>query len=354
MVDTLAACERRRCLNGVRLSIGASGIWPSCPDGVSRARVVGVDVRGGPGGARTGRARHVYGPEPNRRVGEIPLSMHGDASTTPNREPAQPLRGRSGLVTGGAQGIGRAVALRLAQLGADVAVNFWHHEAEAKDTAERIRAMGRRALLLEGDVGSEEDVRRIVASAHRELTSLDFLVNNAGGAGGAETDSPIDSARFEDWSRLLASNLNSAFLCSRYVSPYMLQQKRGRIVTISSICGITGDCGPAYCASKAGLLGLTRHSAVALAPFVQVNAILPGFIDSQPHDPKRVARVTPGRTMGHPEDVADLAAYLIASPRSFLTGACIVLDGGVTNGVIGRMMDWNDVTALEASRLGPL
>jgi len=264
---------------------------------------------------------------------------------------ALPLRGKSGIVTGAAHGIGRGIAVRLAQLGANVGINYWKSEKDAGITAGLVHRAGGTEILLPGDVGSEDDVRRIVEAALEKFGRLDFLVNNAGGAGGADTDSPIDQANYKDWARLLASNLTSAFLCTRYVSPGMLKAKAGRIVNISSICGITGDCGPAYCASKAGMLGLTRHSAVALAPFVQVNAILPGFIDSQPHDPEKVARVTPGRRMGHPEDVADLAAYLIASPQSFLTGSCIVLDGSVTNGVIGRMMDWDEVHAMEEKRL---
>lgn len=255
---------------------------------------------------------------------------------------SRPLAGKHGIVTGAAHGIGRAIAVKLASMGADVGISYWRSAKEAKATARAIEEEGRTGLLLHGDLGSEKSVRRIVTTAQRWLGSIDFLVNNAGGDGGAASDDPIDAAVYPDWLRVIASNLGSAFLCTRYVSPMMMRQKSGRIVNISSICGITGDCGPAYCAAKAGMLGLTRHSAVALAPHVQVNAILPGFIDSQPHDPKLVGRITPGRRMGHPEDVADLTAYLIATPQSFLTGTCIVMDGSVTNGIIGRMMDWKE------------
>ena len=281
------------------------------------------------------------------------MPEHVDTATNVSGRPTELLLGKSGIVTGAAHGIGRAIALRLAQLGANVAVNYWTSEEDAKATAAEISGTGRKCLLAQGDVGAEEDVRRIVSAVHEEFGTLDFLVNNAGGEGGARTDSSIDTANYADWLRLVASNLSSTFLCTRYAAPIMLRQRAGKIVNISSICGLTGDCGPAYSASKAGMLGLTRHSAVALAPFVQVNAILPGFIDSQAHDPKKVARITPGRRMGHPEDVADLASYLVASPQSFLTGSCIVLDGSVTNGVIGRAMDWDDIHALEEKRLGP-
>ena len=125
----------------------------------------------------------------------------------------------------------------------------------------------------------------------------------------------------------------------------MLRQRSGRIVNISSVCALTGDCGPAYCAAKAGLLGLTRHSAVWLAPHVRVNAVLPGFVSSQGHDSPRVARITPSGRAGHPDEVADFAGYLVSSPQSFLTGACISIDGGLTDGVISRIIDEDDVCA---------
>jgi 3-oxoacyl-[acyl-carrier protein] reductase len=259
---------------------------------------------------------------------------------------AHALAGKHGIVTGGAHGIGRAVALKLARMGADVGINYWTSADDAKATARQIERLGQSCVLLPGDLGSERSVRKVVVTAEQRLGTIDFLVNNAGGSGGAGSDNSIDTAGYADWSRVMSSNLGSAFLCSRYVSPIMMHQKSGRIVNISSICGITGDCGPGYCAAKAGMLGLTRHSAVALAPYVQVNAILPGFIDSQPHDSKRVGEITPGRSMGHPEDVADLCGYLISSPRSFLTGACIVLDGSVMNGIIGRMMDWSEARSI--------
>ena len=278
-----------------------------------------------------------------------PARKSQTAPKSPSHDWARPnpLAGKSGIVTGAGHGIGRAIALRLALLGANVGINFWKSADAAEATAKDIEAEGVEALLLPGDLGEEKVVRQVVNDAASQFGSLDFLVNNAGGGGGASTDNPIDNADFADWNRLIASNLGSAFLTTRYTAPIMLRQKSGRIVNISSICGLTGDCGPAYCAAKAGLLGLTRHSAVALAPYIQVNAILPGFVDSQQHDVEKVGRITPGRKMGHPEEVADLSAYLIASPQSFLTGACIVMDGGVTNGVIGRVMDWSEAKSLD-------
>jgi 3-oxoacyl-[acyl-carrier protein] reductase len=267
-------------------------------------------------------------------------------------EPSAPLAGKAGWVTGGGRGIGRAIALRLADLGADVGVNYWHSEDGAKKVVDEIQRRGRRAVLLPGDVADELAVQEIVGKVTSAFGRIDFLVNNAGGYGGASTDNPIDDAIVGDWNRVIAVNLTAAFLTTRAVAPVMLRQRSGRVVNISSICAMTGDCGPAYCAAKAGMLGLTRHSAVWLAPHVQVNAILPGFIDSNPHDPEKVAGITPGRRMGNPDDVADVVGYLVSSTRTFLTGACITVDGSVTNGIISRMMNWDDVLAREQRRMG--
>ncbi len=194
--------------------------------------------------------------------------------------------------------------------------------------------------MVPGAGGDEPAVQAIGKKARAEFGRIDFVVNNAGGG---DRDDPIDAARFEDWNRVISQNLTSSFLCTRHVAPQMLQQRSGRIVNISSICALTGDCGPAYCAAKAGLMGLTRHAAVWLAPHVQVNAVLPGFVNSQSHDEAKVAKITPGRRMGRPEDVAELVGYLVSSSRSFLTGACITLDGSVMNGIIARSMDWADI-----------
>jgi 3-oxoacyl-[acyl-carrier protein] reductase len=258
-----------------------------------------------------------------------------------------PLKGKSGWVTGAGGGIGRAIAVHLAELGADVGVNYWHNEAGAAEVAKEVERRGGRCVLLPGDIANETVVVGAVGKMMSAFGRIDFLVNNAGGSGGAATDNPIDAANLGDWNRLLASNLTSAFLCTRHVAPPMLARRAGRIVNISSICAVTGDCGPAYCAAKAGLLGLTRHSAVWLAPHVQVNAVLPGFVDSQPHDAEKVGRITPGRKMGHPEEIADVVGYLLSSPQKLLTGSSIVVDGAVTSGIISRTMDWDGVMARE-------
>lgn len=260
--------------------------------------------------------------------------------STSNEIAARPLIGKAGIVTGAGTGIGRAIAFRLAQLGADIGVNYDRSEDGAKKTADFVATAGRRAILLQCDVSIENRVKDMVEMAHSELGRIDFLVNNAGGDGHSNSDNSVEAAVMEDWNLIIGANLTGAFLCTRFVAPLMLAAKRGKVVNISSICGITGDCGPAYCSAKAGMLGLTRSCAVSLAPYVQVNAILPGFVSSQPHDLDRVSKITPGKNMGAPEEVAELAANLICAHGTFLTGSCIVIDGAVTNGAIGLSMDW--------------
>jgi 3-oxoacyl-[acyl-carrier protein] reductase len=252
----------------------------------------------------------------------------------------KPLSGKAGIVTGAGIGIGSAIARHLAALGADVGVNYYMSKGGAEKTCDEIKQIGTRALLLPCDVSKVGQVKAMVATAEKELGRIDFLVNNAGGSGHANSDFSVEESIIEDWNLIIGANLTGAFLCSRFVSPVMLAAKSGRIVNISSIAGFTGDCGPAYSAAKAGMLGLTRSCAATLAPYVQVNAILPGFVSSTAHDESLVAKMTPGRKIGTPEEVAELTGDLITAKGTFLTGSCIVMDGGLTSGVIGLGMEW--------------
>ncbi len=253
----------------------------------------------------------------------------------------RPLSGKAGIVTGAGTGIGRAIVKHLSDLGADVGINYYMSEEEAKKTRSEITERGQKALLLQADVSKSDHVKQIVEMATAEFGHIDFLVNNATGTH-VKTDKSVEEAVLEDWNSEIAVDLTGAFLCTHYVSPIMLSAKHGKIINISSICAITGDCGPAYCSAKAGLLGLTRSAAVSLAPYVQVNAILPGFVSSQPHDPNLVSKITPGKKMGTPEDIAELAANIISMKGTFLTGSCITIDGAVTEGIIGLSMGWID------------
>jgi 3-oxoacyl-[acyl-carrier protein] reductase len=265
--------------------------------------------------------------------------MIRSSTASSNDEVGKPLLGKSGIVTGAGTGIGKAIAIRLAELGADIGINYFMSEDGARKTQAEIIKMERQGKLLQCDVSKENQVKSMVKKALDEFGRIDFLVNNATGSH-TKSDNSIEDAIIDDWYQEIGVDLTGAFLCSHHVAPIMLGSKSGRIVNISSICGITGDCGPAYCSAKAGLLGLTRSCAVGLAPYVQVNAILPGFVSSQSHDATLVSRITPGKKMGTPNDVAELVGNLVSMKGTFLTGSCIVMDGSVTEGVIGLSMGW--------------
>jgi len=263
-----------------------------------------------------------------------------------NQYVQSPLNGKSVLITGAGRGIGRSIALELAKLGANIGVNYWRSQSTANKTKEEIEALGRKAVLLPCDVSKEEQVKNMAETAFSELGDIDFLVNNAGGDGGAKDDPSVENANLGYWNLIIGANLTGAFLCSSYLAPRMLARKNGHIINISSVCGITGDCGPAYCSAKAGLLGLTKSCAVSLAPYVKVNAILPGFVSSviQPQEAmSAIPKITPVGRMGTPEEIAELVGHLLCMKSSFLTGACIVMDGGLTNGGINLAVGWSKV-----------
>jgi 3-oxoacyl-[acyl-carrier protein] reductase len=252
---------------------------------------------------------------------------------------ARPLSGRVALVTGASGDIGGATALALAAQGATVGLNYFTSEEGARSVLGRIEHAGGRALLVHGDVGRSSDVRRMVEQLRAEAGPVTLLVNNSGG--GAEHNQ-VQSMSDAEWDRTLATNLTGAFLCTRAVVPGMLELGRGRIVNVSSICGITGDCDPAYCASKAGLLGLTRSCAARLAPTIQVNAVLPGFVGTKYHAARRegVKAAVPDGHLADPTEIAELIVFLIGMKSSFVTGACIPIDGGATVASLGMHLGW--------------
>ncbi len=235
--------------------------------------------------------------------------------------------GRVALVTGGSRGIGRAIALALAEAGADVAVNYRARGDEAEAVVAAIRALGRRAVAVAADVSRADAVAAMLAEVTRALGPVDVLVNNAGIA-----IRPEDATGAEaDFDRTLAVNLKSAFLCTEAVLPGMRARRWGRVVNISSVAARgAGMVGVAYNASKAGLEGLTRgYAARAAADGITVNAVAPGPTDTEMGAPLRAgaaARVPLGR-MGTPEEVA-LAVLLVAG-NGFMTGQTVGVNGGV-------------------------
>jgi 3-oxoacyl-[acyl-carrier protein] reductase len=233
------------------------------------------------------------------------------------------LSGHVALVTGASRGIGRAIALALAEAGADIAVNFSTRAIEAEDVARQVRALGRRALAIAADVSDSAAVTAMIGTVTDTLGPIDLLVNNAG-IGPAHGLDDLTEAVFD---RTIAVNLKSAFLCIQAVLPAM---RAGRIVNISSGAARgAGGIGVHYNASKAGLEGLTRGYAARLAAQgITVNAIAPSLIDTEMVAPIRAAaaRIPVGR-MGTAEEVAQ--AVLLVMANAYMTGQTIQLNGGL-------------------------
>jgi 3-oxoacyl-[acyl-carrier protein] reductase len=234
------------------------------------------------------------------------------------------LQGRVALVTGASRGIGKAIALAVAERGAAVAVNFHTRAEEAHSVVAQIRSAGGRSIAARADVSISAQVDEMVARVARELGPVDALVNNAGIA--------ITGVREEDFDLGIAVNLKSAFLCTEAVLPGMRARRWGRIVNISSAAARgAGLLGVVYNASKAGLEGLTRGYAARVAKDgVTVNAVAPGLIDTEMGAPLKAggveARIPVGR-MGQAEEVAEATVMIIGN--GFITGQTIAVNGGV-------------------------
>ncbi len=236
------------------------------------------------------------------------------------------------LITGASRGIGRATALRLAEDGFDVVVNYFKSEREAQGVADLVRATGRRAVAIRADVASYEEVTSMIDRALDEFDRIDVLVNNAG----RYQRTTIEDLGPEGWQRTLDVNLTGAFNCTKAVLGPMKSVGRGRIINISSQIAVRGtDHGADYAASKAGLLGLTKAVALELAEHrITVNAIAPGTIETDiiahytEEDRKtKTGRIPLGR-IGLPEEVASVVSFLASEDSDYITGATIHVNGG--------------------------
>ena len=236
------------------------------------------------------------------------------------------LTGKVALVTGASRGIGRAAALALAAAGADVAVNYRSREVEARETCERIRELGRRALPCRADVSQAAAVARMLEAIEKELGWVAVLVNNAG----ILTQKPLAEISEADWDETLAVNLKSAFLVTQRVLAGMRAHRWGRIINLSSIAAQTGGVtGPHYAASKAGLLGLTHSYARHLVhEGITVNAIAPALIETEMVTGNLAVTpdLVPVGRFGAPQEVAEVIVML--AKNGYITGQTINVNGG--------------------------
>jgi len=242
------------------------------------------------------------------------------------------LADHAAIVTGGARGIGREIALLFAQEGADVAL-FDVNPQSLSQTVQELRALGRRAEGFVVDVTDGKQVDDGVAKVLDKLGKIDILINNAG----ITEDGLLIRMDDAQWDRVLDINLKGTFLCTRAVAKHMLKQRRGRIVSIASIVGLIGNPGQAnYAASKAGIIGLTKAVAKELASRgITANAIAPGFIKTEmtealPEPAKqRLMEAIPMGSLGEPRDVAQAALFLVSEAARYITGHVLVVDGGL-------------------------
>ncbi len=244
------------------------------------------------------------------------------------------LTNKVAIVTGSARGIGQAIAIKLAEAGANVAVNDIPSAEEAlKAVAKEIESLGRQSLAVTADVSSPEDVARMADSVLSRLGGIDILVNNAG----VTRDGLVMRMPVDDWDTVLNIDLKSVFICTRSVLRHMLKQRWGRIVNIASIVGIQGNAGQAnYAAAKAGVIAFTRSVAKEVASRgITVNAVAPGYIDTkmtQSLDAKQsdelIKRVPLGYA-GTPRDVAEAVAFLASEEARYITGQVLGVDGGM-------------------------
>lgn len=242
------------------------------------------------------------------------------------------LKGKIALITGGARGIGRQIALRFAQEGAGVAVCDVNEEAAA-NTASELAALGVHSMSVKTDVTNLASVEEMLNKILDKFKRIDILVNNAG----ITKDALLVRMSQDDWDAVLNVNLKGTFNCTRAVSKIMMKQRYGKIVNVASIIGIMGNIGQAnYAASKAGIIALTKTTAKELASRnVLANAIAPGFIQTEmtaklPEDiQKKMLEAIPLGKFGKPEDVANLCLFLACDLSNYITGQTIVLDGGM-------------------------
>jgi 3-oxoacyl-[acyl-carrier protein] reductase len=244
--------------------------------------------------------------------------------------------GKVAIVTGSGRGIGKAIAMKLAENGATLVINDVGDSAPAEQTVSEIKNLNRQAMAIMADVSSSTDVSKMMETAIAAYGKVDILVNNAGITRDQLTMKMTD----EEWDKVLAIDLKSVFLCTRAVLRPMLKQRSGRIISMSSVVGIIGNAGQAnYAAAKAGIIGFTKTIAKEVASRgITVNAVAPGFIDTPmtqvlPEERKQaLMNNIPLGYLGTPRDIAETVAFLASEEARYITGQVISVDGGISLG----------------------
>lgn len=243
------------------------------------------------------------------------------------------ISGQVALVTGGSRGIGRGIALKLAECGADVAVNYSGNEEAANETVKMCMELGVKAIAIKADVSDYRQCEEMFDNVINELGKIDILVNNAG----VTRDKLMMVMSEDDFNMVVDINLKGTFNCMKLVSKHMIKKKYGRIINLSSVVGIRGNAGQVnYSASKAGIIGMTKSAAKELASRnITVNAVAPGMIDTDMtsvlSDKVKEAMINeiPAKRVGDTADVANAVAFFASSEASYVTGQVLCVDGGM-------------------------
>lgn len=243
------------------------------------------------------------------------------------------MEGRVVLVTGGGRGIGRAIAVRLAEGGARVAISYRSNDASARETAEMVRTTGAQCEIFKGDVASQEDVEALMKGVGEAFGPVEILVNNAG----TTRDNLLMRMKDAEFDEVVATNLKGTYICTRAVLRGMIRGRWGRIINISSVVGLLGNAGQAnYAASKAGMIGFTKSVAREVAGRgITANVVAPGYVETEltaglPESIKEqiLGQVPVGR-FGEPEEIAEVVAFLAGDGAAYVTGQTIAVDGGM-------------------------
>lgn len=243
------------------------------------------------------------------------------------------LKGKCAIVTGASRGIGKAIALKLASLGANIVLNYRSSEKEALEVENEIKNMDVDVISIKGDISKIDDVQNIVSKAKEKFGNIDIIVNNAG----ITKDGLILRMKEEDFDSVIDVNLKGVFNCLKSITPIMVKQKHGKIINLSSVVGVSGNAGQVnYSASKAGVIGMTKSLAKELGGRgINVNAVAPGFIETDMTEvlgdkfKEEAKNNIPLKRLGKAEDVADVVAFLASESSDYVTGQVIHVDGGM-------------------------